>query len=108
MVDNQKIGEEFVAVADSQSLSEGGFISCLVRKEPVLITRVKEKLYAVSGVCSHAYSELSDGELEGERLYCSLHFACFDVRTGQVLEGPTDKPLKTFEVVESEGRIWIR
>ncbi len=105
---SQQIKEEFVAVSASDDVKEGQLVASVVNNQPVVIIRSNQNLYAVSGVCSHAYSELADGELEGERLYCSLHFACFDIRTGVPLEGPTDRPLRTFEVKESDGIIWVR
>ena len=100
--------KDFVPVAKSQTIDANQFKKCVVNNEPILIIRTHDALYAVSDICTHAYSELSDGELEGERLYCSLHYACFDIRTGKVLEGPTDQPLKTFEITEFDGQIWVR
>ncbi|PSR32685.1 MAG: Rieske (2Fe-2S) protein [Sulfobacillus benefaciens] len=104
----QRREEDYIAVGASGDLKEEQMMVCVVKNQPVLIIRNHHNLYAISGVCSHAYSELIDGELEGDKIYCSLHFACFDIRTGMPLEGPANKPLRTFEVKEDEGKIWVR
>ncbi|MCY0898091.1 MAG: non-heme iron oxygenase ferredoxin subunit [Firmicutes bacterium] len=108
MAEHFKVDDHFVMAGYSRELGDGEFMTAMVGNDPVLVARLDDKLYAVSGICTHAFSELADGELEGTRLYCALHFACFDIRTGQVLEGPAEKPLKTYEVIESDGQIWIQ
>jgi 3-phenylpropionate/trans-cinnamate dioxygenase ferredoxin subunit len=102
------LGEEFVYVANSDELPEGLPVQRIVENETILLARVNGQIRAVSGICTHAYSELVDGELDGTHLYCSLHFACFDICTGAVLQGPADKPLRVYDVVESDGGIFIR
>lgn len=92
-------------------------IDSLVDEEPVetvldgniiIVARVDGKIYAVDGICTHAYAELIDGGLDGHCLTCPLHFACFDIRDGSVLEGPTDVALKTYDVKVEDGEIWVR
>lgn len=100
--------KEFIAVAEADSLLDDQALACMVDNQPVLVFRLGHEIYAVSGICTHAYSELAEGEWDGVRLYCSLHFACFDIRSGAVLEGPAEEPLKTFEVKEYQGKIWIK
>lgn len=99
--------DHYVYVGSSESIEEGEMVECAVGTETVVVSRVNGKVYAVEGICTHAYSELIDGELDGTCLTCPLHFACFDIRDGAVLEGPADTPLKTYEVTESNGSVWI-
>jgi 3-phenylpropionate/trans-cinnamate dioxygenase ferredoxin subunit len=35
---------------------------------------------------------------DGDRILCSSHFAWFDLRTGKVLSGPTEKDLAQYPV----------
>lgn len=100
--------QEYLVLARSQDVREGEPTSVVSDGEVILLTRVHGQLHAVSGICTHAYSELADGELDGTRLYCSLHFACFDVRTGAVLEGPAEHPLRVYPVFEQDGDILLR
>lgn len=99
--------DDYINIATSESIKEGEMVACEIGKETVLVSRVNGKVYAVDGICTHAYSELIDGELDGPCLTCPLHFACFDIRDGTVLEGPAEQPLRTYDVVESNGSVWI-
>src|SRR5690625_2613442 len=99
---------KYTFVAYSDSLHEGEMIEVAGGKETLVVARVHGSAHAVDGICSHAYSELVDGELEGHCLYCPLHFACFDIRDGSVIEGPADEPLAVYQVVEQDGSIWIK
>lgn len=91
----------------SDSVKEGEMVEVNLGKKTLVIGRVDGSVYAVDGICSHAYSELADGELEDHCLYCPLHFACFDIRDGSVLEGPADRPLSVYDIIEQDDSIWI-
>ena len=54
--------------------------------------------FAVSTMCTHASAYLHEGTVDEERfiLECPLHFAEFDLRTGDVLSGPADEPLEVY------------
>ena len=71
---------------------------------PVLIAHVGERFFAVSDVCSHARSRLSDGFLheDGCTVECPTHGAIFSLETGDAIEFPADEPIPTYEV-ELEG-----
>jgi len=100
--------EEFIFVTSSDSLLEGEPIDAVVNGEILVFTRVDGKVYAVNGICTHAYAELIEGDVDGYHLHCPLHFACFDMRDGSVLEGPTNVALKTYDVQELDGGIWVK
>ena len=107
--ENFQLGEnKYTLVASSDSVPEGEMIEIPFGKERLVLARVNGSVYAVDGICSHAYAELVDGELEDHCLYCPLHFACFDIRDGSVVEGPADEPLPVYQVIEQDGSIWIK
>lgn len=97
----------YVYACLSTELGEGDLVECAVGTETVIVGRAGGKVYAVEGICTHAYTELVDGELDGTCLTCPLHFACFDVRDGSVLEGPAEVPLQVYEAIEADGSVWI-
>lgn len=99
---------KYTNVASSDSVEEGEMIDVDFGKETLVLARVSGLVHAVDGICSHAYSELVEGELEDHCLTCPLHFACFDIRDGSVLEGPADEPLSAYHVIEQDGAIWVR
>ena len=53
---------------------------------------------AVQGQCPHAGAPLGEGKVDGWALECPLHAASFDVRSGEVLGGPADQPVRTYPV----------
>ncbi|WP_339226989.1 Rieske 2Fe-2S domain-containing protein [Oceanobacillus sp. FSL K6-2867] len=99
--------KQSVFVLKSEELIEGEPQDVVVNGNVVLVARIGGEIYAVEGICTHAYAELIDGDLDEHCLVCPLHFACFDIRNGIVLEGPANVPLTTYEVEERDGKIWI-
>ncbi|QIZ38383.1 MULTISPECIES: bifunctional 3-phenylpropionate/cinnamic acid dioxygenase ferredoxin subunit [Saccharopolyspora] len=64
-------------------------------------------LYAIDDTCTHQDASLSDGWLEGCAVECPLHAACFDLRTGRPSGPPARKPVRTHEVVISDGQVYV-
>ncbi len=59
----------------------------------ILIANVSGRFYATSDRCPHASARLSMGKLEGTKIICPLHFARFDITTGEMLSGPLEMQL---------------
>jgi 3-phenylpropionate/trans-cinnamate dioxygenase ferredoxin subunit len=55
-------------------------------------------LYAIEDVCPHRGAPLSEGECEGTEVFCPLHGACFDLKTGNHLSPPAVRGVATFRV----------
>lgn len=62
------------------------------------LVKVGEDIYAVDGICTHAFALLSDGYVDGDTIECPLHAARFHLPTGKVLEGPAETDLNTHPV----------
>ena len=73
-----------------------------------MLCRSGQAVYAVDNLCSHAAERLCNGRLKGDRIFCPLHGAAFDIKTGEALSRPASVPIETFEVVLSEGDIFLR
>ena len=82
--------------------------------------------FAVSNVCRHQFGKLGRGRVTGGCLECPWHRARYDVRSGEMIEGPKGrvfgfKPysstvravangalrLKTHPVTVRDGAIWL-
>ena len=69
----------------------------------ILLVNVNGEVQAADNVCTHAYSELSEGRLEGCIVECAMHGAMFDVRDGSVQALPAVMPLKKYPAkIENE------
>jgi nitrite reductase/ring-hydroxylating ferredoxin subunit len=90
---------ELPATGDSLGVSHNG-------REYVLF-RLEEGIFCTQGSCSHEYSPLCDGLVEGCEVYCEKHGSRFDIKTGAVLSPPADREIQTYPVrVDAQG-IWI-
>ncbi len=72
--------------------------ACAVAGREILLCHLREGVFAVDNVCTHAFSRLSEGRLRGTRVICPLHGASFDVRDGRVLGAPAAVPLVSYSV----------
>ena len=75
---------------------------------PVAVFNVDGSLYAIDDTCTHQDASLADGWLEGCAVECPLHAACFDLRTGVPSGPPAKKPVRTHQVVVSDGQVYLR
>jgi 3-phenylpropionate/trans-cinnamate dioxygenase ferredoxin component len=62
---------------------------------------------AFDNACTHEECPLSEGDLEGDRVTCFCHSSVFDVRTGEVLEGPAEEPLSVYPVRVRDGELQV-
>jgi len=85
-----------------RALSDGEMTAIDVDGEAILLCRVEGRYHALRDICSHADQALSEGRLRGHTVYCPLHGARFDVRTGQRLSPPATKNVQSY-VVEEDG-----
>jgi len=64
----------------------------------IAVCNANGDLYAVENVCTHDGGALDQGELIGFDAECPRHGARFDVRSGEVTQGPAFLPVDTFAV----------
>jgi len=62
---------------------------------------------AFDNSCTHEECPLAEGDLEDHRITCYCHGSTFDVRTGEVLEGPAEDPVTVFEVRVVDGDLQV-
>jgi 3-phenylpropionate/trans-cinnamate dioxygenase ferredoxin subunit len=75
--------------------------------EEVLICHTNDGFFAVDNLCSHAAEKLQGGRLKGHRLFCPLHGASFDIRTGEALTRPARKPLRSYPVLIRGDELYL-
>jgi nitrite reductase/ring-hydroxylating ferredoxin subunit len=84
------------------TLSDGEMTTVDVDGDAILLCRIDGRYHALRDICSHADQALSEGRLRGHTIYCPLHGARFDVRTGECLALPATKSVRSY-VVEEDG-----
>ncbi len=98
----------FVVVADEADLAEGEVRSVFVMGHPVVLCKVRARLYACSAECTYDEGgDLSQGRLDGYHLSCPAHGCEFDVRSGRIASAPAEEPLPTYECRVESGKVWV-
>ena len=97
----------FVKAMELSKLSPGTMAGVEVEGRHILLSNLGGEVYAVSGVCTHEESLLSEGFMVEERVVCQLHLSQFDLRTGDVQNPPATKALERYNVKIEEGSIFV-
>ena len=97
-------------VANSSELKEGQIKIIEVNTTKNLYTsysfsRLGGKVYAVSVYCTHAGCKVVAGK---EELICNCHMSIFSPYDGAAQSGPARLPLTRYEVMERDGKIYIK
>ena len=98
----------FVPVTRASELSPGAMKWVAIDRERVLIANVDGAFYALQDACGHRRTPLSKGTLEGYIIECPLHFARFDVRTGELLSGPAAADVPRHEVHVEGDTVYVK
>lgn len=81
----------FVPVLKVEEIASGGMKAVKVEEKEIVICSYAGSFFALDNHCSHMRAWLDKGTLEGYILTCPLHFAQFDIITGEVLSGPVPR-----------------
>jgi 3-phenylpropionate/trans-cinnamate dioxygenase ferredoxin subunit len=86
----------FQTVAKTSDVAPGKLIKVA---GDVVIANVDGEFFAFSCRCPHDNGPLDKGSLSGDIVMCPLHFAQFNVRTGEPLKGGVTKDsVPTYEL----------
>ena len=100
----EKTFQPVLALAD---VGRGRMRSCRIGNLELVVCHTRDGVFAVDNHCTHAFARLSEGYLKGTALSCPLHGATYDVRTGQVLSGPTPIPLAAYQTRVVGGMVEV-
>jgi len=87
-----------IKVAEKKDIAAGGMLGVKVNGLNLVVCNYGGSFYAVERRCGHAGAALERGALNGYILTCPLHYARFDIITGEVLGGPVpEAPASKYE-----------
>jgi len=81
----------FIKAAEEKEIAPGGMKAFVLDGHELVLCNYGGTFYAVERACGHAKARLERGALTGWILTCPLHYAQFDIRTGEALSGPAPK-----------------
>lgn len=114
----------FIKAAEAAEILPGGMKAVTLSGRELVLCNHAGAFYAVERACGHARARLERGALTGWVLTCPLHYAQFDIRSGEALSGPAPKApaskhpdpadpalktsgLKTWPVKTENGSIFV-
>ena len=99
--------DSFAPVAKVADLPPGQMKWVAIDRERVVLANVEGVFYALRDVCGHRQAPLSRGKLSGYLIECPLHFAQFDIRTGELVNGPVSTAVPIYEVRVEGGTVYV-
>jgi nitrite reductase/ring-hydroxylating ferredoxin subunit len=75
----------------------------LAGRKPLVVFRLDGAFHVLDDTCTHGNAFLSEGDIDGCRVYCPFHSGAFDIRTGAATVAPCVKPVRTYPAVVVDG-----
>ena len=95
-----------IRVANVKDLKKGEMRQVSVEDNEILLVRIEDEFFATAAHCTHYGAPLEKGILNGEKVVCPWHNACFGIKSGKLEEPPALDALPRFSVrVEGEDLI---
>ena len=95
-------------VASQQELEPGEMKQLKAGDTDILLARHQDDFFATAAFCTHYGAPLVDGVLNGKRVVCPWHHACFNVETGTQTEPPGCDSLPSFEVIVRGDDVYVK
>ena len=99
--------ETWLEAANAADLPAGEMKAVELGGAKLALYNVEGEFFATSNICTHAFTFLTDGYLEGHLIECPLHAGQFDVRTGEGQGPPISCNLRTFPARVRGGKVEI-
>ena len=94
-----------VAEGDELKLNQMKLIRLGDRR--IVVGRTEQGYVAFDDHCTHKGGSLAGGAMICGAVQCPWHGAQFDVHNGQVKAGPAKESIKTYQVAESNGKVYL-
>ena len=98
---------EFVRVASTKDLTPGKILPVQLGDKQILVVNLDGRYYSIGNICTHQACLLSSGKLTGGFVECPCHGSLFDVKTGNVLNGPAKDPAIVYQVKAEQDQILV-
>ena len=82
-----------------EALRANPWLPARVDRTSFLLAREGDRWFAIEDRCTHAGCPLAEeATLDAGTVHCHCHGSEFELASGEVLQGPAEYPLRTFEV----------
>ena len=76
--------------------------------ERILLSNVDGEIHAIGELCPHADGPLSEGTIQGEQIECPWHASYFNLKTGEVTDGPSVEGVPVYEIKIEGDDIFVQ
>jgi nitrite reductase/ring-hydroxylating ferredoxin subunit len=94
-----------VGLCRADAVPPGQAQRVLVGAQAVAVFNVGGRFHVTDDTCTHGFSSLSEGELDGCIVTCVWHGGQFDVTTGAALAPPCTAPLNVYRCAVRDGEV---
>lgn len=92
-----------VKVANVSDVPEGSATTVDVSGVTVALFHRPDGWCAIEHTCPHSGGPLAEGDVEDHVVTCPWHGSQFDIRSGDLIMGPAERPVRAFQVaIEGE------
>jgi nitrite reductase/ring-hydroxylating ferredoxin subunit len=85
------LSKKFIEAMGTDEILDGGMKAVEAGGLGIVICNCQGRYYAIEQRCGHMSAPLELGTLHGTILTCPMHFAQFDVATGEALSNPVPR-----------------
>ena len=96
----------FVALEKLMNLHDGYRRRIKIDQLDVLVVQEKGRVAIIQSQCPHRHHPLTDADIKGHRIFCSVHGYGFDLATGQPIEANC-AALKVWEAIFEGNEVGI-
>ena len=94
-----------VVLCPATAVQPGRAQRVVVGAQALAVFNVDGRFHVTDDTCTHGFSSLSEGELEGCIVTCAWHGGRFDVTTGAAVGPPCVAPLRVYRCAVRNGAV---
>ena len=100
---------EWIKACEVKELNNSELVGFDFNENKILISRIRDRVYATDRICTHAYADLSTGFMNEDEgtITCPLHMSSFRLEDGTPQNLPAEEPLKTYKTKIQDNSVYI-
>ena len=100
---------EWIKACEVKELNNCELVGFDFNEKKILISRIRDRVYATDRICTHAYADLSTGFMNEDEgtITCPLHMSSFKLEDGTPQNLPAEEPLKTYKTKVQDNSVYI-
>ena len=100
---------EWIKACEMKELNNSELLGFDLNEKKILISKIRDRVYATDRICTHAYADLSTGFMNEDEgtITCPLHMSSFKLEDGTPQNLPAEEPLKTYRTKIQDNAVFI-